>query len=114
MEIPAPHSLLPLAVNAGDLPLERLATNPHVAEREKIAELSRQFEAVLLRQILREAQKTVIKSDLSDDSVAGEIYRDMVTTQLAESISRSGAFGLAKSLERELSRQLLHKEGNEP
>src|ERR1043166_1269496 len=100
MEIPAlkPH------IAAADISPERLAGNPQLNEREKIAEASRQFEAILLRQILQSTQKTVIKSKYSDDSTAGGIYRDMATTQLADSISKSGAFGLAKTFEQQLNR----------
>ena len=86
-----------------DVPPERLAHNSALTERQKIGEASRQFEAILLRQILENTQKTVIKSKLSDDSTASSVYRDMVTSQLADSISKSGAFGLAKTFEHQLS-----------
>ena len=39
------------------MPLEQLAANPHFTDQEKVAEVSRQFEAVLLRQILQETRK---------------------------------------------------------
>jgi flagellar protein FlgJ len=101
--------VLPLQphVNAADLPLEQLANNPNVPEREKIAETCRQFEAVLLRQILGEARKSVISDGQEHDPAVDGIYNDMITNQLADSISRSGAFGLAKSLESQLARQVL-------
>jgi peptidoglycan hydrolase FlgJ len=82
---------------------ERLAGNSTLTESEKITEASRQFEAILLRQILEETQKTVISSKFSDNSTAGGIYRDMVTNQLADSISKSGSFGLAGIFERQLT-----------
>src|ERR1700674_3537492 len=93
-------------VNPADLPVEQVASNPTLTEEEKVGELSRQFEAVLLRQILSEAQKTVIKSKYSDDSLASGIYQDMTTKQLADSISKSGNFGLAHSLSQQLAHQL--------
>jgi peptidoglycan hydrolase FlgJ len=101
--------VLPLQprVNAADLPIEQLAGNPNVSEHEKIAQTCRQFEAVLLRQILGEARKTVITSSGEQNSTVNGIYNDMVTNQLADSISRSGTFGLAKSLESQLVRQVL-------
>jgi flagellar protein FlgJ len=100
-------SPLPHTVRAAGLPLEQLANNPKLSETEKIAELSRQFEAVLLRQILGEAQKTVIKSGLTDESATSGIYQDMISNQLADTISKTGSFGLAKSLQAELTRQLV-------
>jgi flagellar protein FlgJ len=101
--------VLPLQprVNAADLPIEQLAGNPNVSQREKIDQACKQFEAVLLRQILGEARKTVIPSGGESDSTVSSIYNDMVTSQLADSISRSGTFGLAKSLESQLVRQEL-------
>jgi flagellar protein FlgJ len=101
-------NVLPLQprVNAADLPIEQLAANPNVSDHDKVVETCRQFEAVLLRQILGEARKTVIADGETDSNVTS-IYNDMVTKQLADSISQSGAFGLAKSLESQLIRQVL-------
>jgi Rod binding domain-containing protein len=105
MDIPAlqPH------VKASSVPFDQLAANPNVSQKDKIKEACRQFEAVLLRQILGEARKTVITSSEKKDSNEKEIYDDMINNQMADSISRSGAFGLAKSLENQLVRQVLPK-----
>jgi flagellar protein FlgJ len=92
--------------NAAEVPLERLAGNSRLTEGQKLAEATRQFEAILLRQILAGARKTVIQSKFSDDSTAASIYHDLVTSQIADSISKSGTLGLARSLERQLSFQL--------
>ena len=92
--------------HAADLPLEQLAKNTQLTDAEKVAELSRQFEAVLLRQILSEAQKPVLPSKFSDNSTASVIYRDMTTFQLADSISKSGAFGLAGAFRQQLTQQI--------
>lgn len=95
------------ALDSGGVSLERLAGNASLTEHEKLAEVSRQFEAVLLRQILAETQKPVIKSKFSDNSTASSIYRDLIGNQLAESISQTGAVGLAKCLGQQLDRQLI-------
>ena len=102
MEISALHTDL----KAPDVPLERLAGNRSLSEEQKVAEASRQFEAILLRQILESTQKTVIPSEFSDNSTASGIYRDMITAQLADDISKSGTFGLARTLEHQLQRQV--------
>lgn len=88
---------------AADLPLERLAASAHLAEADKVREVCRQFEAVLLRHILAEGRKTVFRSKFNADSVPSGIYQDLVNAQLADSISRSGALGLARELEAQLS-----------
>ena len=92
---------------AEDLPLEQLAGNKSLSEAEKVGEVSRQFESVLLRQILGQARKTVFRSTTNPDSMTAGIYQDLVTSQLADSISRSGSFGLARSLETQLAKQTL-------
>jgi flagellar protein FlgJ len=92
--------------HAEDIPLERLAGNASLTEHDKIAEAARQFEAVLLRQILAETQKPLLNSKFSDNSTAAGIYRDLIGNQLADSISKSGTVGLANTLERQLDRQL--------
>ncbi len=92
------------AVQASDLPLERLAKSDQVSKEEKIGEAARQFEAVLLRQILSQAQKPLFKNALFPaGGTANAIYQDMVTQQLADRISEGGTFGFAAVLKKELT-----------
>ncbi len=93
-------------VNAADLQIEKLAGNTHVSEKLKVERVSREFEAVMLRQILTDATKKTFASDTEPESSSDGIYKDMVTNALADSISRSGAFGLARSLARQLQHEL--------
>ena len=86
------------SAHAAPIPLDQLANRSNLSEDQKIAEASRQFESVLLRQILGEARKPVFNSKFTQQSAVTGIYNDMVTTQLADSISASGEFGLARSL----------------
>ncbi len=102
MDLSAIHS----NIRAADLPLDRLANNPHLTEENKIAEVSRQFEAILLRQILTAAQKPVLHTEKKDNSVSASIYQDMISTQMAENISKSGTLGLAQTINQQLSHQL--------
>lgn len=92
-------------INASEIPMDQIAGNKSLTEDQKIGEATRQFEAVLLRQILESTQKTVIKSKYSEDSTATGIYRDMITSQLADSISKSGSLGLGETLKREFTQQ---------
>jgi Rod binding domain-containing protein len=98
-------SLQSSRVKAANLSLDQLATSTHVPESEKVKEVSRAFEAVLLRQILSESQRPVFQSKYIGNSTADGISRDLVVNQMAEDISKSGSFGLGKSLARELQRQ---------
>lgn len=103
------------SVQAGQLPLEKLAGNANVSESAKIDEVCRQFEAVLLRQILASAQKPLLDNSMSSSSTTGTIYQDMVVSQLADHISRSGSFGLSQVLQPQLSREAdAEKKSNSP
>jgi peptidoglycan hydrolase FlgJ len=108
MNIPSHHP----GINPAQLPLESLAGNPNISDQEKIGEVARQFEAVLLRQILQQARKPS-PAATSPDNLSSDVYSDMVNQQLADSISRSGAFGLAKSLQSQLARQVLPHGGTQ-
>ena len=93
------------AVKGEDIPLDRLATSRAIDEPEKITQVSRAFESVLLRQILQETEKPLLSSSASDRSAAAGIYREMASNQLADAVARSGGFGLAHSLEAALQRK---------
>lgn len=102
-------SSLQPALKASEIPLEKLES-AHLTEAQKVGEVARQFEAVLLRQILASARKNLIKSEINPESNQSGIYTDMVNNQLANDISRTGTFGLARSLKTQLTRQVLKPE----
>ena len=99
MNISSIHS----KIDASYVSPENLAGNKALTENEKIGEASRQFEAILLRQFLAESQKPVIQSEYTDNSATAAIYQDFITNSLADSLSRSGGIGLAKTFERQLT-----------
>src|SRR5581483_6098021 len=86
-----------------EIPLEKLAGNPNLSELQKVGQVAKQFEALLLKKILGEANKPMG----TGGGVASDIYNDMVNTQLANSVSQSGHFGLANALKGQLAHQTL-------
>src|SRR5260370_42535190 len=90
---------------AAEVPLDQLARNPNLSEADKIREVSRQFEAVLLRQSLQNARKTIAPSKFNPESAQNSNYPDLVTSQPPEHISQSGPFGLAHVLPPQMTRQ---------
>jgi len=85
-----------------NLSLDQVARSTKLTEREKIGEMSKGFEAILVRNILENAQKPLINKKSADNTAAGGIYRDMLSNQTAEIISRSGTLGLGRQLECQL------------
>lgn len=92
------------SVKAEDLSLDRLAASSHFTESAKIGEACKAFESLLLRQVLRDAQKPVFPSKYVANTVTSGIYQDLVTERLADNIARSGTFGLARSLASQMQR----------
>jgi len=97
--------LLPAPARADQIPLERLADSPVLTEPQKVAELARQFESLLVQQILAEARKSIHSEGLGESSSTLGIYHDLINRTLADSISRNGMVGLASSLQAQLTRQ---------
>lgn len=87
----------------GNVALDHLANNPQLTQEQKVAEACRHFEAILLRQILRDTQRTILPSKIVPESFSSSIYQDMISEQMADSISRSGHFGLAHSFNHQVS-----------
>ena len=73
------------------------------SEAKQRADACRQFEALLLRQVLSQARKPLLNTKAEGGGTCSSIYRDMVTDQLAESMSKAGGLGLAKSLDTQLA-----------
>lgn len=107
MNIPNLQNAFP----AASIPIDRLEQSAQLSETDKVREASRQFEAVLLRQILTAARKTVIQSEHNPTSATSQIYEDMITNQLAEGISKAGTFGLARGLEVQLRHEATRPSG---
>ncbi len=88
--------------SAADIPLDRLASNQNVSEADKIGVVSQKFEAILLREFLSEAQKPLLDTKGSKNDTMHQIYRDMVTDNLSDAMSKSGSFGLASTFQSQL------------
>ena len=93
-------------MSATHLAVEQLAQNNKLTEAEKIGEVARHFEAILLRQFLGKALQPMFGGGaIGDDgmnSATKGIYQDMITQTLADTISRTGEFGLAQAFRTQL------------
>ena len=89
-------------MSANHLAVERLAQNNKLTEAEKIGEVARHFEAILLRQFLNEATKPLMGGNEGMNPAQKSIYHDMITNTLADTISQTGEFGLAQAFRQQL------------
>jgi peptidoglycan hydrolase FlgJ len=72
------------------------------SELGKVRQLSKDFEAVFLEQMLRTMRSSVQKSGLIDGGNAEEIYRSMLDGEYAKLMAAQGASGLSQMIERQL------------
>ena len=110
MQILASESVVRLHPDSGvqrsSVPVPR-SVDKSGAEKsaEQVKKVVREFEAILLRQVLAQARKPLLADGLGQQGMAASIYQDMVTDQLAESMSKAGGMGLSSTLERQLTQQ---------
>lgn len=74
------------------------------AEAKKIDEASRNFEALLLHQMLKSMWESVPAGGLFGDSNESQMYRDMFNEALADSISEGQGIGVRDVIVRDLRR----------
>ena len=89
--------------NANDFSaLTRLRSEASQAPVKAAGKVARQFEGVMLQQMLKSMRDSVEEGGLfSDEST--KTYMGMLDNQLATQIAERGGIGLAKTIERQLS-----------
>ena len=93
--------------------VEHLADNKQLSDEQKVAEIGRHFEAILLRQFLGDATKPLFGANQKGISAAAKgVYQDMMVNTLAEQISQTGPFGLAESFTAQLTQRLKSADGS--
>ena len=87
--------------------LGRLANHPHLKEEEKMEAVAKEFEVMLVKQVLKSAQQPMTDSGstLFPTQGTGAIYGDMMVDTLAGSIGRAGQLGLARMFQQQLASQ---------
>ena len=85
----------PAGVPAGDIALAQSAGLG--GKKTQPDEVARQFEAILVRQMLSESMKPLL-----ENGKAGQAYSYFLTDALAEGITKGGGLGLRSVLETQL------------
>ena len=90
----------------------QLNINPQEKDGNKLKEACRQFEAIFIRQMLKEMRKTIPKGGLLPESNERAFFTSMFDEKIAEEISQQGRMGLADLLFRQLKPQVLDTDNN--
>ncbi len=96
------------AVRLGSRPLTGAALR-NAPEAVQRAEVSAQFEAILLRQLLAPTMTSMLGSQ---SGAAGSVYGDMMTDTLTQQLSRGGGFGLGQLIQSQLTPRSPHAAGS--
>jgi flagellar protein FlgJ len=78
---------------------------PVIDKTSKLYEQCRELETFLVKNLLTGMRKTVQKTGLIEEGLAGEFYEDMLWDEYAGSFSRNAGFGLADQAYLELTGQ---------
>jgi len=75
---------------------------------KKLHDAAEQVESYFVKNLLTEMQKGQ-DGGLFGKTPGSEIYQDMFTQSIADQVAKSGSFGIAKSLEQQVGKQLLRE-----
>lgn len=78
------------------------AQNVSSEDRQKIKELSQEFEAVFLDLVFQSMRKTVPKSEMTDGGAGEEVFRSMLDQEYSKTMSKQNLTGIAATIEKDM------------
>lgn len=75
-------------------------------EKKHLREVSEDFEALMINQMLKEMRKTVNKSDLINGGMAEQIFEDMLYDEYSKEFSKTKTFGLSDIIYNQLEKYI--------
>ena len=96
------HHAHPLGSN---MDLTQLANQSQLSEENKLEAAAKEFEVMLVKQVVKSAQQPLTESGSTffPTQGTGAIYGDMMIDTLSGSIGRAGQLGLARLFQQQLS-----------
>ena len=95
-----PKLILDQALAAPNTPKRVNRNNP--AELKKVCQ---EFEAIFIRTLIKGMRATVPDSGLTEKSTGREVFEEIMDSEIATQAARTGDFGIAEILYRQLARQ---------
>jgi len=92
--------------------LMEMAHSQNISQKQKNAAVSQQFEAVLVKQFLKEALKPMFKGVFNEDAGAHRMYRHFFTDAISESVAQGGGFGVSNILQQQLNQKISTSSGS--
>ena len=88
-----------------NIDLTQLANHSQLSEEDKLEAAAKEFEVMLVKQVLKSAQQPLTESGSTffPTQGTGAIYGDMMIDTLSGSVGRAGQLGLARLFQQQLS-----------
>ncbi len=98
----------PMAQSPNDIRLGALRNGKHSRENEaeRLAEVAKEFEALMVEMMIKSMRQNVPESPLFGESNAREIFQDMLDGEYARLMVNRTGFGISESLVRQLGKKL--------
>jgi flagellar protein FlgJ len=90
----------------GGFAIHSVGRTPPGDDRERLRRAAQEFEGLFIGQMLKGMQETAVHSDFADQSSAEQIYRSLLTDQLAKQTATRTQSTLGENLFRALCRRL--------
>ena len=87
-------------------PLKGMVHNQNISEQAKLKKASQQFEAMLLKQILEDGLKPMIKGALPESGGSHTMYQHLISDALSQQLSESESFGIAQSIQLQMKNRI--------
>ncbi len=84
--------------NKGIDTLKRLSKSSDKKDMDALKKACSDFEAVFVRQLLKNMRRTVMKSGLLEGGMRQELYQEMFDGEVSKVIAERGAFGVRDML----------------
>lgn len=82
--------------------IQSLSANQLLGQDKKLQVAAQQFEAILLRQVLKESLKPMIEGAINLKGTGSNIYQHWLVDTYANALSQTESFGIASTLKQQL------------
>ena len=82
--------------------IQSLSSNQFLGQDKKLQVAAQQFEAMLLRQVLKESLKPMIEGAINLNGTGSNIYQHWLVDTYANALSQTESFGIASTLKQQL------------
>ncbi len=81
------------------------------AKKTKLLKAAKDFEGILVKEILKSMRSTLTEGGMFGTGAAGEIYSDMMDDAIAQKVSARGDMGLAEIIYRKMVKSIDPNDG---